>query len=146
MSSQFHAEASWCIVGSIIILYHTSISVSTSVTYDARSVFGSHGAYAVWTGTDPRSFTVSASLVGANTSETKFNMEQVLAAYTWTQESPPGCKGLELPKIDSFGLFNSLVRIESMDGSIPDGTHIDDKWGMPIQIDFSLSLKECRAI
>ena len=144
MSSSHHAEVKWCIVGTIAIMYHTSISVNTSVAYDERTVFGSHGAYAVWTGTAPRSFSISASLVGANLAETTFNLAQVTSAYEWTQESPPGCKGLTLPPVGLAMVLQGTVRIESMDGSIPDGTHIYG--GTPIQIDFSMGLKECKAI
>lgn len=141
-TSSHHFDIPWCVIGSIKILYHTSISTNTSVTYDERSVFGSHGAYAVWTGTAPRSYSLSANLVGANPEEVNFNIAQVQNAYNWTQESPPQCRGLKGPS--GVGLFEASVRIESFDASIPEATHLDG--GSPIQIDFSLGLKECKAI
>ena len=138
--SKHHYDVSWCTIGPITIMYHTSISMSTQVTYDERSVFGSHGAYAVWTGTAPRTYSLSANLVAANSNEVKFNMGQVAAAYQWTQQSPPSCQKLTAPG----GIFNTSVRIESFDASIPESTHLDA--GAPIQIDFSLGLKECKPI
>jgi hypothetical protein len=142
-TSAHHVDVPWCIVGGVTILYHTSISMNIAVAYDERTVFGSHGAYAVWTGTAPRSFSIQSSLVGANILEVQFNVAQVEAAYAWTQESPPHCKGLRLPEITS-GIFSSSVRIESTDASIPEMTHIQG--GRPIQIEMSLSVKECKAI
>lgn len=142
-SSSHHVDAAWCIVGNVTILHHTTISMNISVAYDERTVFGSHGAYAVWTGTAPRSFSVSSSMVGANIAEIKFNVLQVEAAYSWTQESPPQCKSLKLPSVTSK-IFKSAVRIESMDTSIPEMTHIEAN--TPIQIELSMSLKECKAI
>ena len=145
MFSAHHIDVPWCIVGNIHIMYHATVTVSTSVQYDQRTVFGSHGAYAVWTGTDPRSFSVSANFVGANALETAFNLGQIQAAYDWTQESPPQCKKIMLPSaVAANSLFGTEVRIESFDGTIPDTVHI---YGLaPVQIDFSLSLKECKAI
>lgn len=142
MSSQ-HNDFPWCVVGTIVIMYHTTLSMSTSVQYDQRTVFGSHGAYAVWTGTDPRSFNLSANLVAANTLEVIFNLGMVWQAYDWTQKSPPPCKML-IPPLGSSMIFNTKVRIESMDASIPESVHLD--YEMPIQIDFSMGLKECKAI
>src|SRR5574344_226229 len=138
-----HYDLPWCTIGNITILYHTSISVTTNVTYDERSVFGSHGAYAVWSGTAPRNYSLSANLVGARYLEVQFNIAQVVSAYNWTQESPPQCKGLHGP-LGVASLFSTSVRIESFDASIPEATHVE--YGSPIQIDFSLSLKECKPI
>lgn len=143
MASAHHIDVPWCIVGSVTILHHTTISMNIAVQYDERTVFGSHGAYAVWTGTAPRSFNINASMVGANTLEIMFNMRQAEAAYAWTQESPPQCKGLVLPQI-ATSLFATDVRIESTDTSIQEMVHIQS--GHPIQIDISLSVKECKAI
>lgn len=143
MASAHHVDVPWCIAGPVTILYHTSISMNIAVTYDERTVFGSHGSYAVWTGTAPRSYSVSAEMVGANVGEIAFNVGQVEAAYDWTQESPPQCKKLTLPTITTK-IFKTKVRIESADASIPDMTHIEA--AHPIQITLSLSLKECKAI
>lgn len=141
--SSHHVDVPWCIVGPIVILYHTSISMNIAVAYDERTVFGSHGAYAVWTGTAPRSYNINASMVGANSLEVLFNMAQVELAYSWTQESPPQCKKLILPLILTR-IFTSSVRIESTDATIPEATHIQA--AQPIQVEMSLSLKECKAI
>ena len=141
--SSHHTDVPWCTVGGITILYHTQISMNTSVTYDERTVFGSHGMYAVWTGTAPRTFSVSATLVGANGREVQFNLGQVAAAYKWTQGNPPRCKKLKVPS-GASKIFNTRVRIESMDASIPEAVHLFG--GAPIQIEFSLNLKECKAI
>lgn len=146
MSSSHHVDVAWCVVGPVSIMYHTSISMNTSVTYDERSVFGSHGAYAVWTGTAPRSYSISASLVGANTMETAFNVSQVRNAYDWTQQSPPRCNNLTLPNMNNRSLFEAAVRIENVDTSIPEMTHTDNASHAPIQIEFSMSLKECKPI
>lgn len=143
MASAHHIDVPWCIVGDVTILHHTTISMNISVQYDERTVFGSHGAYAVWTGTSPRSYSINASMVGANTLEIMFNMKQAEAAYAWTQESPPKCKKLTLPQIAS-GLFSTKVRIESADASIQEMVHVQSMH--PIQIDISLSVKECKAI
>ena len=142
-TSSHHIDVPWCTVGPVVILYHTSISMNIAVHYDERTVFGSHGAYAVWTGTAPRSFSVSSHMVAANLIEVNFNVAQVEAAYAWTQESPPQCKKLSLPHIYT-NIFRSAVRIESTDASIPEATHIQG--GKPIQIELSLSVKECKAI
>jgi len=139
--SDHHIDVEWCIVGPITILYHANLSVNTSVTYDERSVFGSHGAYAVWTGTAPRSYSLSTNLVGANSGEVAFNMGLVYLAYDWTQQSPPKCEELKAPAPE---IFNTKVRIESYDASIEEGTHLD--MNIPIQISLSLSLKECKPI
>ena len=139
--SAYHIDVSWCVVGDISILYHANVSVNTSVSYDERTVFGSHGAYAVWTGTAPRSVSVSANLVGANSGEVAFNVTQVLNAYNWTQESPPQCRKLTAPAPQ---LTNMMVRIESFDSSIDEGVLLDGD--NPIQISLSLSLKECKPI
>jgi hypothetical protein len=139
--SAYHVDVSWCVVGDISILYHANISVNTSVTYDERTVFGSHGAYAVWTGTAPRSVSISANLVGANSSEIQFNVQQVLNAYNWTQQSPPPCKKISAPAPQ---LTDMSVRIESFDSSIDEGVLLDGS--NPIQISLSLSLKECKPI
>ncbi len=143
-----HDDVVWCVVGPVSILYHTSISMNTAVTYDERSVFGSHGAYAVWTGTAPRSYSVTASMVAANSSEVVFNLKQVYNAYQWTQQSPPQCAALRVGngglKVNGGSLYNDSVRIESFDSSIPDATFMDA--GIPIQIELSMSLKECKPI
>lgn len=148
MLSSHHYDAPWCMISEIMIMYHTSISSSISVSYDEKTVFGSHGAYAVWTGTSPRSYSISASLVAANPMEVIFNVGMVGLAYLWTQCSPPGCKILILPtSLGASLLFGTLVRIESMDASIPEMTHLDPiSGGSPIQLEFSLNLKECKAI
>lgn len=143
MASAHHIDVPWCIVGSVTILHHTTISMSITVTYDDKSVFGSHGAYAVWTGTQPRTYSINASMVGANTLEIMFNVAQAEAAYAWTQESPPQCKYLRLPQI-STDLFATDVRIESAEASIQEMVHIQS--AHPIQIDISMSVKECKAI
>lgn len=143
--SAHHEDIEWCIVGPVSILYHTTISMNVAVQYDQRTVFGSHGAYAVWTGTDPRSFNVSASMVAANSSEIKFNVDQVIAAYQWTQESPPTCQGLTAPTGTS-AIFGADVRPESVDSSIQEAVHLDKNGNGPIQIDLSLSVKECKEI
>jgi len=144
--SEHHNDVPWCVVGPVVILYHASVSVNTSVSYDERSVFGSHGAYAVWLGTAPRSYSVSTNLVAANSDEVKFNMQQVKMAYDWTQESPPYCAPLVSPmthvELDSAGYVD--VRIESYDSSVEEATHLDSL--APIQIALSLSLKECKPI
>lgn len=144
-SSQHHYDSAWCVAGPVTILYHTSISMSTSVTYDERNIFGSHGAYAVWSGTAPRNVSVSASMAAANSSEVRFNIDQVNNAYNWTQGNPPGCHGLKVAGgAIHRGIFDMSVRIESFDSSIPEATHLD--YGSPIQIDLSLTLKECKPI
>jgi len=139
--SDHHTDVEWCVIGPITIMYHANISVNTSVTYDERSVFGSHGAYAVWSGTAPRSFSVSTNLVAANSGEVQFNMGLVYSAYDWTQMSPPICLPLKAP---APAIFDAMVRIESYDSSIEEGTHLDIN--TPIQISLSLSLKECKPI
>jgi hypothetical protein len=148
MLSSHHYDAPWCMVGEIVIMYHTTISTSISVQYDERTVFGSHGAYAVWTGTSPRSYSVSANLVAANSAEVVFNLLSVKLAYMWTQNSPPGCKILLLPtSLGASLIFGTMVRIESMDANIDEGVHLDPiSGGSPIQITFSMSLKECKPI
>ena len=88
-------------------------------------------------------FNINASMVGANTIEIMFNMRQAEAAYAWTQQSPPQCKDLVLPQI-ATDLFSTSVRIESTDASIQEMVHIQS--GHPVQIDISLSVKECKAI
>ena len=142
--SSHHQDIPWVVVGKVKILYHTTISMSISVSYDERSVFGSHGAYAVWTGTEPRSFDLSASMVAANTKEAEFNVSQVAEAYDWTQQSPPQCQALVGP-IGAGSVFNTDVRILSVSSSIPETVHLTGG-EVPIQIDLSLSLKECKAI
>jgi len=139
--SAHHIDVAWCVVGPVKIMYHSNISVNVSVQYDARSVFGSHGQYAVWTGTEPRSYSVSSNMVAANADEVQFNLDQVEAAYNWTQENPPGCQKLKAP---ASRIFDAYVRIESYDSSIEEATHLDGT--DPIQITLSLSLKECRPI
>ncbi len=148
MMSSHHWDAPWCMISEIMIMYHTSISSDISVTYDDRTVFGSHGAYAVWTGTSPRDYSISADLVGANSLEVIFNIGMVGLSYLWTQCSPPGCKILLLPtSLGASLIFGTTVRIQSMNASIPEGTHLDPiSGGSPIQISFSLSLKECKPI
>jgi len=141
VTSAHHIDVSWCIVGPVVIMYHANISVNTSVSYDQRSVFGSHGAYAVWLGTEPRSVSVSTEMVAANTDEVKFNIDQVVAAYDWTQGNPPSCKKLKAPAGD---IFDMMVRIEGYDSSIAEGVHLEGD--MPIQLSLSLNLKECRPI
>jgi len=137
-----HTDVPWCVVGGVTILYHTTISMNISVQYQEQTVFGSHGAYAVWTGTDPRSYSVSADMVGANALEVAFNVKQVKTAYDWTQQSPPKCEGIK--STPAASIFHAKVRIESMDSSIPDTTHIVA--ADPIQISLSMALKECKAI
>lgn len=137
-TSAYHRDVPWCTVGPVTILYHANISVNISVQYDQRTVFGSHGAYAVWTGTDPRSFSISSNLVGANSDEVQFNLGQVYSAHEWTQESPPHCGDLASPA------FWAPVRIESYDSSIEEGVLLDGS--TPIQISLSLSVKECKPI
>lgn len=139
--SAHHIDVKWCVVGPVVIMYHANISVNTSVQYDQRSVFGSHGAYAVWLGTDPRSVSVSSNMVAANSGEVKFNLKQVKNAYDWTQQNPPVCQLLNAPAPD---IFKMHVRIESYDTSIEEGVMLDGN--DPIQISLSLSLKECRPI
>lgn len=144
--SNHHTDVKWCVVGPTTILYHTTISMSIAVQYDQRTVFGSHGAYAVWTGTDPRSYNISANFVAANVTEAQYNVDQITAAYNWTQESPPKCKGLTGPT-GVAKIFNTDVRPESVDSSIPEGVHLTPKGHLlPIQIDFSISVKECKEI
>ena len=140
-TSAHHIDTPWCVVGPVTIMYHANITVNTAVSYDERSVFGSHGMYAVWTGTAPRSISVSTSMVAANGDEVKFNLDQVIAAYDWTQGNPPSCRKLSAKAPD---IFDMMVRIESYDSGIEEAVHLDgDK---PIQISLSLSLKECRPI
>ncbi len=141
MLSAHHIDVSWVVCGPVTIMYHANLSVNTSVNYDQRSVFGSHGAYAVWLGTEPRSFSLSASMVGANTAEVAFHLAQVVNAHGWTQQSPPKCAGLVSPAPDAF---SASVRIESYDSSIEEGVHLDST--TPIQLSLSLSLKECKPI
>lgn len=136
--SAHHIDVDWCVAGPVVIMYHANISVNISVQYDQRTVFGSHGAYAVWLGTDPRSFSVSTNMVGANSGEVAYNLGQVYAAHAWTQESPPHCAELSSPA------YSAPVRIESFDSSVEEGVHLND--GIPIQISLSLSLKECKPI
>lgn len=143
--SNWHEDTEWCVVGPVSILYHTTISMNVAVQYDQRTVFGSHGAYAVWTGTDPRSFSVSASMVAANSDEVKFNVKQVVAAYDWTQESPPSCQKLTAPT-GTNSIFGANVRPESVDSSIQEAVHFDKYNNGPIQIELSLSVKECKEI
>jgi len=139
--SSHHNDVPWCVIGPVKIMYHASIDVTTTVTYDDRGVFGSHGAYAVWTGTAPRSVNVSSNMVAANADELAFNMAQVEAAYNWTQGNPPKCESLQAP---ASSVFDMDVMIESYSSSIEEGTHIQA--GTPIQIALSLSLKECKPI
>lgn len=141
-SSSHHYDVPWTTAGPVVIMYHANISVNTSVQYDQRTVFGSHGAYAVWTGTDPRSYSLSTNMVGANSGEVAFNLGQVVLAYGWTQMSPPTCLPLVSPLTLKDGLVT--VRIESYDSGIDEAVHLDS--GMPIQISLSLTLKECRPI
>jgi hypothetical protein len=137
-SSAHHIDVPWCTVGPVSIFYHANISENISVSYDQRSVFGSHGAYAVWLGTEPRGYSVSANMVGANAGEVAFNLSQVSAAYGWTQQSPPACLPLVSPG------YYATVRIEGYDSSIEEGVHIDSN--IAIQISLSLTLKECKPI
>lgn len=149
--SNKHNDVPWCVAGPVVILYHASINVSIGVQYDERTVFGSHGAYAVWTGTSPRAFNVSTTMVAANADEVKFNLGQVAAAHNWTQESPPTCLPLVSP-INHDGVnhlangmqTNDMVRIEGYDSSVEEATHLDA--GSPIQISLGLTLKECKPI
>ena len=139
--SAHHIDTSWCVVGPVTIMYHANIGVSTSVQYDQRSVFGSHGAYAVWLGTEPRAVTVTTNMVGANSAEVGFNLAQVIAAYDWTQGNPPSCRKIQAPAPD---VFDMMVRIEGYDSSVEEAVHLDGN--SPIQISLSLTLKECRPI
>ena len=147
---EHHYYMAWCVVGDISIFYHANMTTNISVQYDERSVFGSHGMYAVWLGTAPRSFTVWANMVAANTDEVTFNVQQVINAYNWTQESPPECKSMMSPiALADGGLKDVSVRIESYDSSIEEATftHGTDLLGeAPIQVTLSLSLKECKPI
>ena len=145
--SAHHNDVPWCMAGPVVILYHASINVSTSVSYDQRSVFGSHGAYAVWLGTEPRSYSVSSNLVAANSGEVAFNITQVVVAHQWTQESPPTCMALKSP-MTGLSMNEAeggvMVRIEGYDSSVDEATHLDNL--TPIQISLGLTLKECKPI
>jgi hypothetical protein len=140
----------WCVVGNIKIFYHANMTTAISVQYDERSVFGSHGQYAVWLGTAPRSFTVWANMVGTNATEVEFNVQQVINAWKWTQESPPRCKTMVAPIALSKDELNKIkVRIETYDSSIEEATMTHSAQGLgnaPIQVTLSLSLKECKPI
>lgn len=142
--SDHHIDVPWCIVGPVVILYHATINVNILVSYDERSVFGSHGAYAVWLGTAPRSYSISSNLVAANSTEVKFNLNQVAAAHGWTQESPPQCAGLKSPITGGASGGDIMVRIESYDSGVEEATFLND--AIPIQISLSLNLKECKPI
>ena len=145
-TSRHHHDVPWCVAGPVKILYHATVSVNISVSYDERSVFGSHGAYAVWLGTAPRSYSISSNLVGANSDEVKFNLEQVEAAHGWTQMSPPSCEPLTSP-ITTTDIWKPGfvdIRIESYDASVDEAVHLDGD--NPIQISLSLSAKECKPI
>jgi hypothetical protein len=147
MQSSHHHDVPWCTVGPVIILYHANITVNIGVQYDQRTVFGSHGAYAVWLGTDPRSYSVSTTLVAANSGEVFFNIGQVAAAHNWTQESPPHCDKLKSPMTGTSINESEAgvdVRIEGYDSGVDEATHLDSL--TPIQISLSLSLKECKPI
>lgn len=143
--SEHHYDVAWCQVGDITIMYHANLTVNISVQYDERSVFGSHGQYAVWLGTAPRAYTVWANMVAANGDEIAFNVDQVIKAHQWTQESPPQCKPLKAP---AGAAHNTSVRIETYDSSIEEATmtHGSSKGNAPVQITLSLSLKECKPI
>ena len=145
MSSSHHIDVPWCTVGPVTIMYHANISVNIGVQYDQRSVFGSHGAYAVWLGTDPRTYSVSSNMVAANTPEVIFNIAQVTAAHGWTQMSPPTCLPLVSPMtLPDYSGGPVMVRIEGYDSSVEEGVHLDSK--IPIQISLGMSLKECKPI
>ncbi len=147
---EHHYDVPWCVVGSISIFYHANMTTNISVQYDERSVFGSHGQYAVWLGTAPRSFTVWSNMVGANSDEITFNVQQVINAWNWTQESPPQCKDMTAPIALSQAKMNVVpVRIETYDSSIEEATMTHGTKGLgnaPIQVTLSLSLKECKPI
>jgi len=142
--SAYHTDIPWCTVGWIIILYHCNVSVNTAVNYDERPVFGSHGLYATWTGTAPRDVSVTASLVAANTLECLFNALSVYMAHDWTQESPPICRPMFGPGFPLFWVYSMPVRILNYSTDVAEGVHLDIM--IPIQINLSLSLKECKAI
>ena len=147
--SEHHLDMPWCIVGGITIFYHANMTTNIAVQYDERSVFGSHGQYAVWLGTAPRSFTVWTNMVAANHLEVAFNVAQILIAHEWTQDNPPGCRIMKSPiPIGGALLYLLNVRIESYDSSIEEGTMMDGVAfvGAPIQVTLSLSLKECKPI
>jgi hypothetical protein len=144
-----HYDIPWCVIGTITIFYHANLTTNISVQYDERSVFGSHGQYAVWLGTSPRSFTVWANMVAGNGVEVAFNVAQVMAAYSWTQESPPSCKYMKAPIPLGLPLLHLVsVRLETYDSAIEEGTHMlgSTLLGAPIQVTLSLSLKECKPI
>jgi len=145
-TSSHHYDVEWCTAGPVTILYHANISVNIGVQYDQRTVFGSHGAYAVWTGTDPRSYSISANLVAANADEVAFNLLQIKNAHDWTQESPPSCQPLRSPitHMELTDTGYTMVRIEGYDASIDEAVHLDRN--RPIQISLSLTLKECKPI
>ena len=139
--SAWHADVTWCSAGAATIMYHANISVSQSVNYDEQTVFGSHGMYAVWTGTDPRQWSVSADMVAANSGEAGFNVGQVAALMGWAAESPPSCQQVSAP---AGAAFNGPGRILSWDGSVSDGVHLTG--GIVVQVSLSTSIKECKAI
>ena len=129
-----HVDVAWCVIGNIQIMYHASLDYNIQVSYQEETVFGSHGVYAVWTGTSPRSFSLSSNLVAANSSEVLENLGQVRKVYNWTQESPPQCKMLSCS-----AFVTAAVRIESFNTSIEEGVLRDG--GIPIQIALSMEIK-----
>jgi hypothetical protein len=142
--SRHHTDLPWCIAGWVTILYHSTIDVGNTVTYDEKTVFGSHGLYAVWSGTSPRNVTTNADMVASNELECLFNMAQIAIAYDWTQDSPPGCRFFLGPP-GMLHLYSMMVRIETFGTNIAEGTHLSGLF-IPIQISLSLTLKECKAI
>jgi len=139
-------------IGPAHILYHCSYSYSISVQYAEKTVFGSHGVYFPWTGTEPRNFDISANLVAGTPTEAAWNVTQISSLYGWTQASPPTCQILKV------GIISTSVRIESLNVSVDENTMVyrnemsleNDTIGsvtnLPIQINLSVSVKECRGI
>ena len=128
-------------IGGAVILYHCSYSYSISVQYAEKTVFGSHGVYFPWTGTEPRNFDISANLVAGSPTEATWNLAQVTMLYNWTQESPPKCKNLSVGYIKGVS-----VRIESLNVSVDENVLVFDANLTPIQINLSVSVKECSGI
>ena len=148
--SEHHIDVPWCVVGPISIFYHANMTQSIQVSYDERSVFGSHGQYAVWLGTSPRSLSVWATMVGANAEEVNFNVQQVINAWNWTQENPPSCKTMVAPAALSNADLNKIsVRTETFESNIEEATMTHGTTALgnaPIQITLNLTLKECKPI
>jgi hypothetical protein len=134
-------QSEFAVIGGASILYHCSYSYSISVQYAEKTIFGSHGVYYPWTGTEPRNFDISATLVASSPAEATWNLAQTTILYNWTQESPPQCKKMKVGFISDI-----KVRIESLSVSVDENTLVLDAQNTPIQIGLSLSVKECRSI